>query len=159
MQRSPPASTENKSQHTPIHPAKLIRVSGDSSTDIFETTQKGDDIYFYLGFEKKRKKTVVYKNGGLSVVLSKSNTLPKHDCAEVLKMAAEWAKFPNCDASHSAATWDGDLPFGAAGARYFAMLEDGMPVFKESNFDEVCANICASKTYDAGQWQKVLCGY
>jgi hypothetical protein len=123
-----------------------------SSEDFtFEVTQKGDEIYFNLGFDKKWKKRAIYRNGVLSVFFEKRITLlPKEECANVLNMAAKCVTLPRCD---------DDMPFAASGLRYFAMLEQNMPVFKASRFLEVCANICATKSYDAVQSRKVLCGY
>jgi hypothetical protein len=123
----------------------------------FEVTQKGDEIYFNLGVDKQRKKTAVYRDGVLSVSSEKRITsLPKKECARVLDMAANCVTtcprfdhdFPNFP-----------LPFAMSWMRDIRTLEDNMPVFTERKFVEVCANICATKIYNALQSRRVLCGY
>jgi hypothetical protein len=122
-----------------------------SEDGTFEVSKNGDDIYFNLGFDKRRRKTATYRDGVLSVFFGRAiTTLPKEECATVLNYAARCVTLRSCN---------DELPFALSGHRYFAMLEQNMPVFKSDKFYEVCKQTCLTKTYNAPQSRKILCGY
>jgi hypothetical protein len=124
--------------------------------ETFKITQKGDEIYFDLGLENRRKKSAVYRGGTLSVALDAKaiTSLPKEDCAALIKdlsWCVERGRLGN--------DCNDDAPMGLAGHRYFTMLEDSRPFFKESKFLEVCTSVCKTRSYDVTQSRKLLCGY
>jgi hypothetical protein len=121
----------------------------------FRVTQRGNDIYFDLGFDKKRKKDAVYKKGVAHVTFTSPTTnatLPKNECASLLNMVAKCSEIRDCSGEGI-----GD-EFGMAGQRYFNALEN-MPVFTSDNFYRVCTSVCQTKSYNARESRSILCGY
>ncbi len=119
-----------------------------------QVTQNGDEIDFDLGYEKRRRKGAIYRNGGLSVfftVRMPDDVLPKDHCSAVLAMVARCARAERCED-------DIELYGGMAGERYVTTLDD-MPVFESGKFDRICREACATRTYSAAQTTRVLCGY
>jgi hypothetical protein len=122
----------------------------------FRFEQVGDEVRFDLGFDGRRKKNALYRDGVITVNLathSASATLPKAECARVLNMVAECPKMESKCTDE--AIWD---KFAMAGQRYFSSLEN-MPVFSTEKFYDVCRSFCGSKTYSVQTARSVLCGY
>jgi len=122
----------------------------------FRVTRTGNEIQFDLGFDRRRKKSALYKDGVLQVKFSvpgpRGNMLPKDECANVLNMVANCSEILDCSKE---GIWD---KFAMAGQRYFNLLEN-MPVFETDSFYSICTSICQSKSYEPRQPRKVLCGY
>jgi hypothetical protein len=141
---------------TPQNAANISGEGFDTADDTFRFEQVGDEVRFDLGYENRRKKNAIYRNGAITVKLeaqSSSATLPKAECARVLKMAAECPNFePGCS---DEAIWD---KFAMAGQSYFNSLEN-MPVFSTENFYRTCRLFCRSKTYSLKTARPLLCGY
>ena len=122
----------------------------------FRFKQVGDEVQFDLGYENRRKKNAVYRNGAITVRLeaqSSSAILPKADCARVLNMAAECPQI-NPDCTDEAM---GDK-FAMAGQRYMDSLEN-KHVFSTEKFYQTCRQFCSSKTYSLQTARRLLCGY
>jgi hypothetical protein len=118
----------------------------------FKAVQRGNEIHFDLGFQEKKKKSAIYKNGTVTVDFrSGSPALPKHECAAILNMVVTCVRLPECNDER---IFSG---FAMAG-QHFRMLEE-MPVFTTQNFYSVCTTICTTKSYVAKQARSVLCGY
>ncbi len=121
----------------------------------FKATQRDDEVHFDLGFQKRKKKSAIYKNGTVTVDIRSSGleaTLPKNECAAILNMVATCVRLPECN--------DGRIfdNFAMAGQRYFDSLEE-LPVFTSRNFYNVCTTVCTTKSYVAKQARSILCGY
>jgi hypothetical protein len=123
-----------------------------SSDGTFKATQRDDEVHFDLGFQKRRKKRAIYKNGAVTVDIRPEGTLPKNECATVLNMVATCIQLPECNEGRM---FD---KFATANQRYFNSLEE-MPVFTFRNFYSVCTAICTAKSYVAKQARSILCGY
>ena len=126
-----------------------------TSDGTFKATQRDDEVHFDLGFQKRRKKRAIYKNGTVTVDIRSSEpqaTLPRNECAAVLNMIVTCARLPECN--------EGRIvdKFATANQRYFNSLEE-MPVFTSRNFYSVCTAICTTKAYVAKQARSILCGY
>jgi hypothetical protein len=119
----------------------------------FKAVQRGDEVHFDLGFQDKKKKSAIYKNGTVAVDFRSPgpSTLPKHECAAILNMVVTCVRLPECNEER---IFSG---FAMAG-EHFRMLEE-MPVFTTQNFYGVCTTICTTKSYVAKQARSVLCGY
>jgi hypothetical protein len=142
-----------------VTPQSAADISGegfDTAEDTFRFEQVGDEVRFDLGYENRRKKNAIYRNGAITVQLeaqSSSATLPKAECARVLKMVAGCPKIePGCS---EGAIWDN---FAMAGQSYFNSLEN-MPVFSSENFYRTCRQFCRSRTYSLKTARPLLCGY
>jgi hypothetical protein len=142
-----------------VTPQYAANISGDgfgTEDGTFRFEQVGDEVRFDLGFDERRKKNAIYRNGTITAGLeaqSTSATLPKAECARVLNLAAECPKIEsNCT---DGAIWD---KFAMAGQRYFASLEN-MPVFSTAKFYEACRLFCRLKTYSPMTARPLLCGY
>src|SRR6266404_1432278 len=126
-----------------------------TSDGTFKATQRDDEVHFDLGFQKRKKKSAIYKNGTVTVDIRSSGleaTLPKNECAAILNMVATCVRLPECN--------DGRIfdNFAMAGQRYFDSLEE-LPVFTSRNFYNVCTTVCTTKSYVAKQARSILCGY
>jgi hypothetical protein len=126
-----------------------------TSDGTFKATQRDDEVHFDLGFQKRRKKRAIYKNGTVTVDIRSSEpqaTLPRNECAAVLNMVVTCARLPECN--------EGRIvdKFATANQRYFNSLEE-MPVFTSRNFYSVCTAICTTKAYVAKRARSILCGY
>jgi len=120
----------------------------------FKGIQRDDDVYFDLGFEDKKKKTAIYRNGTIEVALRSAEpkgTLPKNECATVLNMIATCVRLAKCNE-------EGILGRFRANQTYFRKLEE-MPVFTTRKFYEACTDICTAKSYRVRPARTVLCGY
>jgi hypothetical protein len=126
-----------------------------TSDGTFKATQREDEVHFDLGFQNRKKKSAIYKNGTITVDVRSPRpeaTLPKNECAAVLNMVVTCVRLPECTEGR---IFDN---FAMAGQRYFNRLEE-MPVFTSRNFYSVCTTVCTSKSYVAKQARSVLCGY
>ncbi len=126
-----------------------------TSDGTFKATQRDDEVHFDLGFQKRKKKTAIYKNGAVTMDIRSPGpeaTLPKNACAAVLNMVATCVRLPDCNQGR---IFDN---FATAGQRYFNSLEE-MPVFSSQNFYSVCTTVCMRKLYVAKQARSILCGY
>jgi hypothetical protein len=126
-----------------------------TSDGTFKATQRDDEVHFDLGFQKRKKKTAIYKNGAVTMHIRSPGpeaTLPKNECAAVLNMVVTCARLPECNEGR---IFD---KFATANQRYFNSLEE-MPVFTSRNFYNVCTAICTTKSYVAKQARSILCGY
>jgi hypothetical protein len=126
-----------------------------TSDGTFKATQRDDAVHFDLGFQKRQKKSAIYKNGTVTVNIRLSEleaTLPKNECAAVLNMVATCVRLPECSEGR---IFD---KFATANQRYFNSLEE-MPVFTSRNFYSVCTAICTTKSYVVKQARSILCGY
>ena len=126
-----------------------------TSDGAFKATQRDDEVHFDLGFQKRKKKTAIYKNGAVTMDIRSPGpeaTLPKNACATVLNMVATCVRLPDCNQGR---IFDN---FATAGQRYFDSLEE-MPVFSSQNFYSVCTTVCMRKLYVAKQARSILCGY
>jgi hypothetical protein len=120
----------------------------------FKATQRGDEVHFDLGFQDKKKKSAIYKNGTLAVDIRSpgpGSTLAKRECAAILNMVVTCVRLPECNE-------EGILSGFAMASQYFRNLEE-TPVFTTQNFYSVCTAICTTKSYVAKQARSVLCGY
>jgi hypothetical protein len=122
----------------------------------FKAIQRDDEVYFDLGFQEKKKKSAIYKNGTIAVAIRstfrRGATLPRNECAAILNMVVTCVRLPACDEEGIFGA------FAMASQRYFRRLEE-MPVFTARNFYSVCTDICTTKSYVAKQTRSVLCGY
>jgi len=123
-----------------------------SSDGTIKATQRDDEVHFDLGFQKRRKKRAIYKNGTVTVDIRPEATLPKNECAAVLNMVVTCIRLPECNEGRM---FD---RFATANQRYFNNLEE-MPVFTSRNFYSVCTAICTTKSYVAKRARSILCGY
>ena len=126
-----------------------------TSDGTFKAVQRDDEVHFDLGFQKRKKKTAIYKNGAVTMDIRSPGpeaTLPKNACAAVLNMVATCVRLPDCNQGR---IFDN---FATAGQRYFNSLEE-MPVFSSQNFYSVCTTVCMRKLYVAKQARSILCGY
>jgi hypothetical protein len=126
-----------------------------TSDGTFKATQRDDEVHFDLGFQKRKKKSAIYKNGTVTVdirSLGPEATLPKTECAAILNMVVTCVRLPECNEGR---IFDN---FAMAGQRYFDRLEE-MTVFTSRNFYNVCATICTTKSYVAKRARSILCGY
>jgi hypothetical protein len=126
-----------------------------TSDGTFKATQRDDEVHFDLGFQNRKKKSAIYKNGTITVDVRSPGpeaTLPKNECAAVLNMVVTCVRLPECNERR---IFDN---FAMAGQRYFNRLEE-MPVFTSRNFYSVCTTVCTSKSYVAKQARRILCGY
>jgi len=126
-----------------------------TSDGTFKATQRDDEVHFDLGFQKRRKKRAIYKNGTVTVDIRSSEpqaTLPRNECAAVLNIVVTCARLPECNEGR---IFD---KFATANQRYFNSLEE-MPVFTSRNFYSVCSAICTTKAYVAKRARSILCGY
>jgi hypothetical protein len=122
-----------------------------TSDGTFKATQRDDEVHFDLGFQKRKKKTAIYKNGAVTMDIRSREpeaTLPKNACAAVLNMVATCVRLPDCN--------QGRIDkFATAGQRYFNSLEE-MPVFTSQNFYSVCTTVCMRKLYVAKQARSIV---
>jgi len=122
----------------------------------FDFQRIGDEVRFDLGYDSKRKKSAIYRDGKITVhleALPPNATLPKDDCAEVLKSAAE------CTKIEAGCTDEGiEQHFAMADLRFFTLLEN-KPVFSTDKFYGVCRQFCTTKTYSVKAARLPLCGY
>jgi hypothetical protein len=121
----------------------------------FQAVQKGNEIHFDLGFDKKLRKKAIYRDGilyvGFDLFRIESKT-PKRHCDKVLDMLIHCKKISDCsDKGISDA-----IPM--AHVRTIGMLEN-VPVFDNDNFYKVCAKVCASKPDNFVEARRTLCGY
>jgi hypothetical protein len=124
-----------------------------TSDGTFKAIQRGDEVHFDQGFQKRQKKSAIYRNGTITVdIRSLASRLPKNECAAILNMAATCVRLTECN---EGGIFDN---FAMAGQRYFKSLEE-MPVFTTENFYSVCTTVCTTKSYVAKQARSVLCGY
>ncbi len=126
-----------------------------TSDGTFKAIQRDDEVHFDLGFQKRKKKSAIYKHGAVTVDIRSPGpeaTLPKNECAAILNMVATCVRLPECNEGR---IFDN---FAMAGQRYFNSLEE-MPVFTSRNFYSVCTTVCTSKSYVAKQARSILCGY
>src|SRR5262252_718096 len=126
-----------------------------TSDGTFKATQRDDEVHFDLGFQKRRKKSAIYKNGTVTVDIRSSEpqaTLPRNECAAVLNIVVTCARLQECNEGR---IFD---KFATANQRYFNSLEE-MPVFTSRNFYSVCSAICTTKAYVAKRARSILCGY
>src|SRR6266436_6647301 len=126
-----------------------------TSDGTFKATQRDDEVHFDLGFQKRKKKSAIYKNGAVTMDIRSPGpeaTLPTNACAAVLNMVATCVRLPDCNQGR---IFDN---FATAGQRYFDSLEE-MPVFSSQNFYSVCTTVCMRKLYVAKQARSILCGY
>jgi hypothetical protein len=124
-----------------------------TSDGTFKAIQRGDEVHFDQGFQKRQKKSAIYRNGTITVdIRSLASRLPKNECAAILNMAATCVRLTECN--------EGGIfdSFAMAGQRYFKSLEE-MPVFTTENFYSICTTVCMTKSYVAKQARSVLCGY
>ena len=124
--------------------------------DTFNFQKVGDEVRFDLGYQERRKKNAIYRDGKISLrleTLPPTATLPKDACAEVLRNAAECAKI---EADCNNVSIDEYFPMSVQ--RYFTWLENA-PVFSTDKFNEVCKQFCTSKTYSVKAARLPLCGY
>jgi len=142
-----------------VTPQDAVDIGGDgfgTSDWTFRFEQVGDGVQFDLGYENRRRKNAIYRDGAITVrlgALSSSATLPKADCARVLNMAAECPQInPDCT---DEAIWS---TFAMAGQRYMNSLEN-MPMFSTEKFYQVCQQFCRSKAYSLQTARPLLCGY
>lgn len=120
----------------------------------FKAIQRGDEVHFDLGFQEKKKKSAIYKNGTIAVDTRSAwprSTLPKRECAAILNMVVTCVRLPECNE-------EGIFSGFAMAGQHFRMLEE-MPVFTTQNFYSVCTTICTTKSYVAKHARSVLCGY
>jgi hypothetical protein len=87
-----------------------------TSDGTFKATQRDDEVDFDLGFQKRKKKSAIYKNGAVTVDIRSPGpgaTLPKNECAAILNMVATCVRLPDCN--------EGRIfnNFAMAGQRYF----------------------------------------
>ncbi len=127
----------------------------------FKIKRNGNELLFDLGFDDKKKKTAIYRDGVLYVgvdLTGRIATAPKAQCVGILNDVAECGRRSRELApddclqerieEHSSA---------ATSRRLFA--ESNLPVFTPDKFYRVCASICKSGTYKAQSARKILCGY
>ena len=127
----------------------------------FKIKRNGNELLFDLGFDDKKKKTAIYRDGVLYVgvdLTGRIATVPKAQCVGILNDVAECGRRSRELApddclqerieEHSSA---------ATSRRLFA--ESNLPVFTPDKFYRVCASICKSGTYEAQSARKILCGY
>jgi len=135
--------------------ANIADESFESEDWPFRIVQKGNEIHFDLGFERRLRKKAIYRNGILYVgsdLFRIGNTMPKRQCTQVLDMLRDCRKMSDCSRRGiSNAT-------SMASVRLIAMLEN-VPVFSSENFGETCARVCASKPDNFAESRKALCGY
>ena len=140
-----------------VRPTQLVDLASPefgTADGTFKVTQKGNEIFFDLGFEQRKRKTGIYKDGALQVYSGALNraTLPQKECATVLNMLADCTRIVDCSDSGI------EDNFAMAGQRYFSALEN-MPVFKTDNFYKACASVCETKSQTPKQFRTMLCGY
>ena len=126
-----------------------------TSDGTFKVTRRDDEVHFDLGFQSRKKKSAIYRNGAVTIdirALGPEATLPKNECAAILNMVATCVRLPECTEER---IFDN---FAVAGQRSFDRLEE-MPVFTSRNFYSVCTTICTTKLYVAKQARSILCGY
>jgi len=124
-----------------------------TSDGTFKVTHRNDEIHFELGFQNRKKKSAIYKNGSIAVDIRAQGpeaTLPKKECAAILNMVVTCVRLAECSAYLRI--------FAGASLSYFNRLEE-MPVFASRNFYSVCTSICTSRSYVAKQARSILCGY
>ncbi len=133
----------------------LTNESFQSADLMFKAVQKGNEIHFDLGFDKKVRKRGLYRDGILYVgvdMVRIENRMPNRQCIEVLDMLRDCKKMSDCsDHGISNAT-------PMANARMIAMLEDA-PIFNKDNFRKACAEVCVSKPDNFAKERRTLCGY
>jgi hypothetical protein len=125
-----------------------------TSDGTFKAIQRGDEVHFDLGFQEKKKKSAIYKNGTIAVEIRSPgprSTLPKNECATILNMVATCVRLLECHEEGISAGF-------AMASQHFRILE-GMPVFTTQNVYSVCTAICTTKSYIAKQARSVLYGY
>src|SRR5919201_2784854 len=126
-----------------------------TSDGTFKVTRRDDEVHFDLGFQSRKKKSAIYRNGAVTIDIRAPGpeaTLPKNECAAILNMVATCVRLPECTEGR---IFDN---FAVAGQRSFDRLEE-MPVFTSRNFYSVCTTICRTKLYVAKQACSILCGY
>jgi hypothetical protein len=126
-----------------------------TSDGTFKATQRDGEVHFDLGYQKRKKKSAIYKNGTVTVNIRSPEpeaTLPKKECAAILNMVVKCVRLPECKEGR---IFDN---FAMAAQRYFNRLEE-MPVFTSRKFYGVCTTVCTSKSYVAKQARSILCGY
>ena len=134
----------------------------DSADWTFKITRSGNELLFDLGFDHKKKKTAIYRDGVLYVgvdLTGRIATVPKAQCVGILNDVAYCGQFnrklaPNdCTQESVEAAYSS----GAVSRRLYA--ESNLPVFTPENFYRVCASICKSGADEAMTARKILCGY
>ena len=121
--------------------------SGDGT---FRATQKGNEIFFDLGWDKRKRKTAFYRSGVVYVGSNNAATqrgLAKKDCGYVLTQLSECRK--ECPS-------DGFMSNSVHGN--FNALEQ-QPVFKTSKFFEICEAACKGQSVSTPHARSMLCGY
>lgn len=130
----------------------------DSDPDQLKIIQKGDEIFFDLGFDNGKVKTALYHQGVLQVTLSKSRkrklNLSKSDCADVLNHVAA------CRSADSALHCDEaeDDSFDQAFNGTLNTIENRSPGYKNS-VENACEETCKKKSFVVLEVRKKLCGY
>ena len=84
-----------------VRPTQLVDLASPefgTADGTFKVTQKGNEIFFDLGFEQRKRKTGIYKDGALQVYSGALNraTLPQKECATVLNMLADCTRIVDC---------------------------------------------------------------
>jgi hypothetical protein len=132
-----------------------------SEDGTFKVTRKGNELLFDLGFKNKKRKTAIYRDGGLYVgvhMVGKPASVPKDRCVSILNDVAFCGRYNREKASRdcSQAAIGKNLSMAITRKLY---ADSNLPFFTEDNFFTVCASICETGKYDARSARKLLCGY
>jgi hypothetical protein len=139
-----------------VNGTKMIDITpqefGVSDDGEFKASQRGNEIFFNLGWDNGKHKRGFYRAGVIYMGSSApvATTLPKRDCAYVLNELAECERIADCDNVSD--------NISMAVQRELYALEN-KPVFKEDNFYRLCKSVCIGHNYNAGPARKALCGY
>ena len=118
-------------------------------------------LMYDLGFDDKKKKTAIYRDGVLYVgvdLTGRIATVPKAQCVSILNDVAECGRERRKLAPDDCSQERMEEHSSGATSRRLA-AESNLPVFTPDNFYRVCASICKSGTYEAASARKLLCGY
>lgn len=120
----------------------------------FRMERTGIGLVFDLGFENKRKKKAVYRDGVLTVEFAPSRPdepLKRETCADLLNTVVQCLGKEECAGD--------SLDLFAMGTQRMLFALDNTPGFSSDTFFKVCREICRSRRYDARAARQRICHY
>jgi hypothetical protein len=120
--------------------------------DPLKVRQRGDDLYFDLGYEEQKRKTAILRNGAITMHKGPAEqVLATADCIDILKDLAECKKMSTCTKY--------DTELGNTGERHLLFGLAQKSPFKVDSFMSVCYRACKTGSYDEAAAQRLFCGY